>query len=460
MTENEGIADKAGQVLLNLLRVDRRDPNSIGGDGPVWKRVFRDKDVYEKLFSITDTRTGRDQSLSKNRKTIAQARLMDWLPSVGALDWASISQSYHPSIESAYGLPDGEQSLLDYAATYMVDYKGDVILHQVLMGFFSSLLQVNPENSLYSSPALKFLVNKGLHKRTLGYYVTPDDASHDPLDVTFLYGEAAKYTATWVSTYPGSLTEGKDSQATVSLQQIIEKITKALEVPASRWALSYSPAEDLHVLSSLPRRVLLTLGSNNPVHSIPSKATNSDALNTLATIFHGPIDAKTVTFPPQRSDAMDGLVTENSKCETEAARDIYFSFMTQNDRLWADVISHAETIALKDTALAATNLIKAVITAPWDGIKAINEPPARSSVIPWLLAHPRSFSNLVGGRGDAESAAYQIATARYDAASAFYQRVKEREGFEDLARAFRARMAEGPQPRGGATGGRIGTLEL
>jgi hypothetical protein len=193
-TPDEGVADAASRVLASLLRVDRRDSDTPGWDGPVWKRIFRDKDVYEHFFAMTDLKTGRDTSLTKNQKTIAQARLMDWLPAVGSMDWSSISQSYHPEIESSYGLPSGKQSLLDYSASYMVDYKGDVLMHRSLIDYFSHLLQAES-----SGASLTFLVEHGIHSRTIAYYIQPDHPSHDPIDATFLYGPAARYVGSWAS---------------------------------------------------------------------------------------------------------------------------------------------------------------------------------------------------------------------------------------------------------------------
>jgi hypothetical protein len=453
-TQDEGIADKAGKVLIHLLKVDLPETGTVGLDGPVWKRVFRDRDVYERLFAITDTNTNQDTTLSKSRKTIAQARLLDWLPEVGRLDWTSISQSYHPTIGSAFSLPSGQQSLLDYAASYMVDYKRDVLMHRTLISSYEALLSINPENSLQTSPALAFLQKSGLHTRTLAYYTTPDDPAHDPLDVSFLYAPAAMYTARWAETYPLDLTSphNKDVQT-----RVLKKISAAVNVPAARWAHSHSPSEDLHVLASLPRSSLLSLGASNPVLSIPSRAANTDALNCLATLFHGPL-AEAITFPtPTPPKANEGE-------EIKAAQALYAQYLQENPRLWTDITQHADTIALAPQALASIGLIKAVLAARWSGIDALmfDESPAKATVVPWLLAPPKTFSNLVGGRGDAEGAAYKIAAARFDVLKAFEARVREdgREEWQTVAKAAEERVREGVLGKGQEVGGRIATLEL
>jgi len=175
--------------------------------------------------------------------------------------------------------------------------------------------------------------------------------------------------------------------------------------------------------------------------------------------------------------------TSNPRIEAEgsAARSLYFMYLSHNDRLWTDVVTCAETPALKENALAAINLISAVITANWPtssasssgatdtGVEAMLMPPALSSVVPYLLRPPQTFSNLVGGRGDAESAAYRLAMAKFDALGAFHDMlnaflegrpVEEAREKRQILDAVRARIAEGPWGRGSEVGGRIGTLEL
>jgi hypothetical protein len=449
-TQDEGVADKAGKVLVQLLKIDLPTSGTIGLDGPVWKRVFRDKDVYERIFAITDSNTGRDTSLNRSRKTIAQARLLDWLPVVGALDWTAISQTYLPEIEASFGLPSGQQSLLDYAMSYMVDYKRDVLMHRTLIAAYEALLNINPSNSLLRSPALEFLTKNGSHKRTLNYYTTPDDPSHEPLDLSFLYGPAAMYTARWAETYPQDLEAPRNAELK---NKILKKIKAAVSVPAARWAHAHSPSEDLHVLSSLSPSTLLALGSNNPVLSIPSRAANTDALNCLATIFHGPIQ-EPLTFPTPQTPK------PNEANEIKAAAALYNQYLTHNARLWTDVVTHADTVALKEQALAAIALVKSILTARWDGIAAIMSGPAKVSVVPWLLSPPQTFSNLVGGHGDAENAAYKIATAKFDTLGAFEKKVKGVQEYADVARVAAERVKEGPWGRSGEVGARIGVLEL
>lgn len=466
--DDEGLADKAAHVLLHLLKVDLPDSSTVGLDGPVWKRVFRDKDVYERIFAITDNKTGRDTTLGKSAKTIAQSRLLDWLPAVGALDWTSISQSYHSEIEALYGLPKDQQSLLNYVASYMVDYRSDVLMHRTLIAFYEALLKINPGSSLLRSPSLDFLSQTGLHKRTLKYYTSPEDPAHDPLDASFLYSPAAFYTARWAETYPQDLEDARNAD---NKNKILTKTSAALNVSAARWAQGYSPTEDLHVLSSLPRSTLLSTGSAGPVLAIPSRAANRDALHCLATIFHGPIEGP-LTFPnpTDRSSTQPGRASKpNDADELKAAQSLYNQYLSQNPRFWSDITTHADTIALKEPALAAILLIKAVLTARWGGLSAIlddtaggsSSNPAKVAIVPWLLSPPKTFSNLVGGHGDAENAAYEIAMAKFDVLKRLAKDAGQVGGrYTDIAAVAGEKVKEGPWGRGQEVGGRIATLEL
>ncbi|OMP81814.1 hypothetical protein BK809_0006123 [Diplodia seriata] len=168
-TDDIGTAERAGNVLHELLKVDRDPADSMGiesapdfisssnphvavdvsvsgtsashGTGFVWKRVFGDRDVYALFFSLCGGKSVIHgiPDLSRSQKTIAQARLMSWLPKVGALSWEAITRSHHPDIEQDYGLKS--PGLLDFISLHTVDYDGDILMHISLMEFFSDLLK-------------------------------------------------------------------------------------------------------------------------------------------------------------------------------------------------------------------------------------------------------------------------------------------------------------------------------
>ena len=484
-TSDTGVASLSSSLLLDLLRVDQEivtDPDAhlpAGGQGLVWKRLFGDRDVYAIFFEACALTGPSELQMSKNQRTLAQARLLEWMPKVGALDWRTISRSHHTEIESQYG-----GTLLQFAAQHMVDHKGDVLMHQCLIAFFSDLLVATrpPETTVMDvedSAGLVYLLRSGSHLRTIGIYTNPN--STDPTESMFLYGPAANYIATYASVYP------KHFRSSPIPKHVNRRLMVAFDLSAARWAHAESPKHDLHLVASLPRSVLLpTTGDSaaswrlTPLSLLPSKATNPDVLNTLATVFHGP-EKETVTFPPG-SPLANGSHSQQAD-ESAAARTLYLHYLANNPSMWKDIVRHADTVALMNLALAAINCLISVITAKWStatdmalpsssiatpdtGYLAILSPPALEYALPYLLKPPQTFANLVGGRGDTESAAYKIAAAKYDALRALHGKLVvqveqgPREGYEDILATLSKRLAEGPLSREGEVGGRIDTLEL
>lgn len=479
-TSDTGVATQAQSLILDLMKVDQtisKDPSEdlpSGGQGLMWKRIFGDRDVYRTFFEVCSLTGPSSIKLSKSQRTLAQARLMEWLPKVGAMDWNAVSRSHHEDVEKEVKVEGG---LLDFAALHMVDTKDDVLMYRCLIDFFSELLQSTkstvriPGSGAPDSAGLRYLISQGLHGRTAGLYVQLPGVQLDPLESMFLYGPAANYIATYASNYPEHFLTSQMPK------QVLDRLSSALNLSPGKWAHAESPKHDLHVLASIPRKALVS-GTDDwrssPLSLIPSKATNPDALNTLAAIFHGP--HREITFPAPPAGGEDPQVEE----EATNARALYYTYLTHNPHLWNDIATHADTVALKDPALSALNVLHAVITATWpsttisspslatptSGHLAILSPPALEYTLPYLLKPPQSFANLVGGRGDVESAAYKIASAKFDALRAFYGRLEgevERspgEGYEEILATVGKRLAEGPLSREGEVGGRVGTLEL
>jgi hypothetical protein len=198
-------------------------------------------------------------------------------------------------------------------------------------------------------------------------------------------------------------------------------------------------------------------------------------------MFHGPPKPEIVVTGPSSTTT----TTADAHFEDEAncARILYFNYIARNPRMWADITTHADTVALKDLALAALHLLTSVITSNWSaslpdsplpttlatppsGHIALLTPPALEYVLPYLLKPAQSFSNLVGGRGDAESAAYRIAAAKFDALGVFVRRLREQvgaqpgEGYEEILATVSKRLEQGPLSRDAEVGGRIATMEL
>jgi hypothetical protein len=540
-TPDTEVAEKAARILGKLLEVDcgtsdtgdidvdMEDADNTGGQsgrgqGLMWRRIFGDRDIYSLLLSICSLKTtgiGKGQ-LSKREKTLSQSRLLGLLQRLAALDFGIITHSHHPDLEASYGLQNDREGFLDFAAVHMVDTKDDVLMHMTLIDFYAELLNVVPfpdtnmsstiaslSLSPSSSSPLDFLISRGLHDRTSFYYLDPASAMLDPLDVTFLSSRAATYLSAYASHYPTHLLTAVRAGGNVSvLDSILSRISEAL---VNRSPGREAPSYDLHLLASLPRASLLPrippnasslprdLWRSSPVSWISLQRTGPEYLNTLATLFHGPSPAtgEVITYPP--STSVEPPRPSTLVSEAAAARALYTLYLAKEPNFYKTLIGHAEVVALKETAIAALNLLSAIITANWaplpsseqessansfalptedqlismlppsahpppppSGLSAILREPVLGIVIPYLLAPAQSFSNLVGGRGDAESAAYKVAVAKFGASKRLFEGLKQDSSNEavQLRPLFAERIAKGPWASDSRPGGHIATVEL
>jgi hypothetical protein len=159
-------------------------------------------------------------------------------------------------------------------------------------------------------------------------------------------------------------------------------------------------------------------------------------------------------------------------------------YYTKNPSLFSDLVSQAEIVAMKDTALAALTLLGAIITSNWDstilpehvsegdpiysrlnsfpktGLDVVLDPTISGAVLPYLLKPATQYSSLVGGVGSAENAAYQVAMAKFDVLKVLDARLAKEGGRHDVVSMVRRRVSEGPWGVSGGAGSRIGTLEM
>lgn len=188
-----------------------------------------------------------------------------------------------------------------------------------------------------------------------------------------------------------------------------------------------------------------------------------------------------ITFPQVETVGSDPKRTQN---EAVFARLLTALFFSKKPTMFSDIVTHMETIAMKENALAALTLVGAIITSSWateplpesisanqptfarlndfpkTGLDLILDPSLSGGVLPSLIKPATTFSNLVGGRGDAENAAYQVAMAKFDVLKTLGRKLEEHGGRQDVIAMVRRRVAEGPWGAGGSAGSRIGTLEL
>lgn len=502
-TPDTEVARKALWVLTGLLRIDittsLKDDIYMGGTGTkrrgqglMWRRVFQDKDIYALFFSICSlTTSGPPDQPSKREKTIAQSRILDFV--LIYRNFEQVTTSQLPGVEAKYGVKTG--GLLDFVAIHMVDYKDDMLMHATLMDFFTHYLRGESpglwpdleDDSFDSSDAISFLISKGLHARTLSYYTRPD--THDSLDITYLYPRAADYVAAYASHYPSQLLQSSQGDA----EKIIERLSKVLSRwPSSNWAHGKPPTSDLHVLASLPRAILTRDPSTSPFFDIPVNPPNMDALNTLATVFRGPLLGATTGTPG---------ASRQTKEEAAAARALYFYYLKANPSFWARIASTAEIVALKETALAAINVIDAVVGANWEplpaetdassdsmhtlpneaeleryfgqqgfplapsGAMALLSGSAQAQIIPYLLRPAQTF-----GKGDAQSAAYAVAVAKHETVIHLDRKLKEAlkipgqqqhlSRWQSLIEEIERCATRGVWGGTSVVGGTVGTLEL
>ena len=495
-TSDTAVATRAHDVLLALLSADAKTFTQVNGltlvdDGLLWRRIFRDEDVYSSIFSICSLSTaGQEGQPSKRDKTVAQARLLDMLL---CIDSEPVRTSQFRDVEERYRVKEGG-GLLHFAAVDMVDYQDDVLMHMTLMDFYSKYLgtkhavlpnfrQNSPDSEQNSSYALHFLCKNGIHKRTMSYYLNP--SAHSSLDLTYLYGSAANYLATYCSTYPQDVLRHQDV-----VDSILGRLNNVLQtVSPGQWAQGQTPKHDLHVLASIPRAALIPRTGNSPLFFIPAKSASPDTFKTLAHIFHG----DTGTIAPEH-------LTSKEEDNAASARAMYFLYVEHYPNFWAQIVASADIVAVKDVALAAISLIGAVICAQWtplpdresselspfalptekfltekcqtsgvrlpqSGIEAIMSEPAIGIVVPYLMKPAQTFSNLVGGgRGDVESAVYRVAVAKHDVLILLHQKLKEWVGThsdaQDMVATVARRVAQGSMGGTSEVGGRVGTLEL
>ncbi|KAL8944134.1 MAG: hypothetical protein Q9216_000639 [Gyalolechia sp. 2 TL-2023] len=496
-TPDTAVALRAHDVLLGLLTADEGGSThtTAGASDPepynqslMWRRVFRDKDIYGSIYQICSLGTaGQEGQLSKRDKTVAQARLLDLLAKI---DCESIRTSQIAEVEGSYGVKDG--GLLEFACLRMVDYEDDVLMHMTLIDFFAEILkphhsriqalEISAQTS-HSSSTLDFLIRAGLHSRTLSFYL--DSSNHNSLDLTYLYSRSANYLSTYSSYYPTHFL----SSPSVSNGALRRLLGVLGGMSPGHWAQGLTPKHDLHVLASLPGLALLPdSNSESPLFMLKAKPPNEDALQTLATVFRG---------PARKNQTTDVPVSDDECVQKSAARALYYLYFDQYPQLWQDVVKAAETVALKDAALAAIALIEAVINSSWGalpsnanegpselpseaqladachcsqplpptGLLAILAPPALETVLPYLFRPAQTFSNLVGGgKGDVESAAYRVASAKYDALLSLKSRLKnfvqETGQLGEVLATVDKRLALGVLGGQSDVGGRIGTLEL
>jgi hypothetical protein len=476
------VAEKARKVISQLLAAE--SPEGVAGDGSsassspteglMWRRLFKDRDIYDSLFSLCSARTvGQPGQLSKREKTIAQGRLLDLV--IEICHAPQIWKSQMHDVEEAYGL-SSNGGLLEFAAVHMVDYRDDVLIHMTLIDFFTKLVSRRSnegatvlgrsQSDSISSPTLDFLIHNGLHERTMSFFLTPDQ--HDTLDATYLYSSSAHYISAYASNHEAHFLETTARPVLERLETIISSVSY------SAFANNQAPVHDLKLLASLPQRATLGVDLGRVLSHVPTGSVHG--FNTLAAIYNGRKLSSNaeddVMMLAQATTPHPGTARPN--VDQAAARALYHLRVQADEHFWEKVVTAAENTALKEAAIAAVNLIHAIVDSSWallptmegsnmlseeqlgqrctytpirplpeHGVLAVLQPPAIQYVMPYLMKGPENGSE----------AAWELAVAKHQVVKTMRMNLEvllpelQGDDWKDILRAVENREREGPTGR-------------
>lgn len=338
-TPNIATAEESSALLLNLLRLETfTDAASLR---PAWTALYQDPQISKSIQSLSYDKPNDHLSISESQRTLAQARLLDWLPKAAALDWNTIvtRQFANDSLDGLDGL--AASTLLDFVSHNLIS-RTDVLMHRCLVEYYSALLKTP---TVPSTLPLDYLKRQGAHVLMQNYYLAPATLDIDPLDHTFLYGPAADYLAAFATAHPTIFLS--DSVC----PEVLTHLNTVLVNPRSA---------DLHLLASLPRVCLLPdptePWSTSPLSRLSTKTQSADVLAALASVFT--VQSQEVRYPALSplQDKLDPLAER----EVAAARRLLDLFSTYDTTFERDVEIAAQTAALPELAAAAGRLMDVV----------------------------------------------------------------------------------------------------
>ena len=386
------------------------------GHGLMWKRLFDDRDIYSKFFTLTSPKSTDPVvgHVGKAHRTVAQARLLSLVVLLVKLDLDRVQASHFPEVEASFGVEEGKGGLLEYISLHMVDTTDDVVMHLTLIDFFTSFIRAfSPDAgspapssvSRDSSAALDYLLSRGIHFRVLSYYLQPDPSQVDTLESNLLMGRSANYLAAYASTYPDHLMAATTEDGKASLvSRILRTINSALQVSWARARIG-PPSPQLHILASLPRITLLPRmrvngrdleplsWDDSPVSKIKVLLAHEDYYKTLATLFHGPRGSTSARRTAVDSDDGGGRHPERvADTEAPAARALFLIYLHHHQYFFPNVIKMSENLGMFENALSAVGLLSAVVTANWKPLPTI---PGSEGVFGFVLPTEQQLERVV-----------------------------------------------------------------
>ena len=468
MTEDTAIAQKASKTLSGLLlsgassKTDHVDP--ILDQNLMWRRIFRDRDIYEKIFRICSLSTiGEEGQPTPRQKTVAQGRLLDFLLVVRADPTRS---PQIPEVEAAFGVKEG--GILEFALVHMIDYKDDDLMLSTLINFCASYLRSDTIDKIDgTSIALNFLKKYRLHSSCISHYLRPT-----PNHPSWVQGDSARYLSAYSSLYRQDLFRDRSL-----LNKILAILLQRLSsISRTAWLSGRVPEYDLTIVCHLPRTILIPRNNRSPLMAIMPVSSSVQVLDSLSRVFSS-------------SDAQDPQ-------DKAASRALFFLYLNEYPEFWDNITRAAETVAVLEPALSANSMIGHIIDASWQllpdvpsseqfalpteewlsrqvndggplpqsGVEAILAAHAAAIVLPYLMKPATTFSNLVGGgNGDVESAAWKVAVAKHEVLIKLRDKLKMMNGspdLQDMITTVSQRIAQGPMGGLSQVGGQVGTLEL
>lgn len=438
LDENTGVAAKAAEVLVGLLSVDLP---ATGGAGLLWRRILEDKGVYEVFFKLCSW-NGDELPGGRKSKTQGQGRLLEFVAKIAALDFDAVATSKIPEIDFKYTGERAGRGLLGFAAGHAVSIDEDVMMHMLLLDFYSSLLQEASTTPELSSKALNYLQESGLHGSTVGRYLAPEAYSDDMIDQQFLESKAGEYIATFARLHPVPL---------LSLP------APAIPDPKNREASGISPGKLL--VDAVLERVQFILENHSRSPHTPSLDILSSLPISVLTTDAGKRVAALVPVSPPFPEYIDCLCNIFSKPGSD--RSVYDHYHSAHPEMWRRIISYASALALRDVVLSCMRLIERLSivqdsAGTYWGMKEVVSAPG---VMAFLITPPQRFA---GAARDPMSTAYTVAARKLEVLETFL-RVLGRPGSEvPGAEGWRVVVQERLKVGlwGNAAGGEVATMEM
>jgi hypothetical protein len=385
-----GTGEKAGNVLLHFFRVDK--------EGLVVKRIFRDVDIYESIYTICDENT-RPQGVSRGRQSTAQTRLWFWLAELAKTNWNVLNESFHPEIEEKHGVPTGN-GLLQFAATSLVRDISDSLLFSILIQFYGDIVTVTLEGGEPKPKpvGLEFLQSCGAHKIVMDLY--SGVVSYEDLDD--IHSDLSGYIINYSTFLPHVLVKNESD---------IKSIVQTLGSTLGAGRLGGNNAgkyivNNLRILASLPRTILL---NNFDLFQFLQRGhANPFVIKTLGDIFHGPVY--------KGSSGMSERLLDTA--EVNLAGMLFERYLADCPNIFQIMAKNASNRAVAETALQSLHFIQQIITASWDSGRLLvcsnQYGPLFQDFFKMLLDVPnRTIATSV----EADDVAVQIAEKKYHVAS-------------------------------------------